>query len=344
MSDTISPYQSEIAAVQEPEAIRISRFGKKPIKVHFDNYYNFNGELSRRVSRIGDGSIIKIFDRTPIPEKLNDVVCPHFLELKWAYGCPFKCAWCYLQGTFRFLKTKTKPVIKERSLVENSIVSFLNSNSPPEMLNTGEVADSLMEEGSNSFTKFAIPLFEEQNYHKILFLSKSDNIRHLLEIPRHKQTVISFTVNSNPVAEKWETGAPSIEKRLRAAKSLSDSGYEVRLRIDPIVPIIGWKDAYKELIDKILDGFVPSRITLGSLRGLQSTINNSRDRSWVEYLGERSNWGRKISFVTRLETFSFVIDHLADNNYKDVGLCKETIEMWDAIGIDWKNIKCNCII
>ena len=89
--------------------------------------------------------------------------------------------------------------------------------------------------------------------------------------------------------------------------------------------------------------FIPARITLGSLRGLQSTINNSRDKSWVEYLGERSNWGRKIAFRARFETFSYIINYLSDEGYQDIGLCKETVEMWDALGMNWKNIKCNCI-
>jgi len=37
------------------------------------------------VKQVADGSIIKRFDKTPYPVKPTDVVCPHFLELKWAY-------------------------------------------------------------------------------------------------------------------------------------------------------------------------------------------------------------------------------------------------------------------
>jgi hypothetical protein len=33
----------------------------------------------------------------------------NILELKWAYGCPFDCAWCYLKGTFRFLVSAMLP-------------------------------------------------------------------------------------------------------------------------------------------------------------------------------------------------------------------------------------------
>ncbi|MHC1597924.1 MAG: SPL family radical SAM protein [Methermicoccaceae archaeon] len=316
----------------------------KPLSVEFKTYKDLKGEGIRCVSKVGDGSIIKRFDKTPFPVKPTDVVCPHFLELKWAYGCPFKCAWCYLQGTFRFLKTRTDPVVKDRERIRRAVLSFFNSSSPPEMLNTGEIADSLMAENGEPFSKFIVPLFEKQRRHKVLFLSKSSNVRHLLEIPEHNQTVLSFSVNADSVARRWEKGAPSVADRLEAAKRASEAGYEVRLRIDPIVPVVGWEEHYKELVDDILARFTPERITLGSLRGLQSTINNARDTSWVEYLSERSNWGRKVGFETRLVNFSTIIDHLSDYGYENVALCKETIEMWAALGLDWRKIRCNCLL
>ena len=119
------------------------------------------------INKIADGSIIKRFDKTPLPTKSTDVICPHFVELKWAYGCPFDCAWCYLKGTFRFHPTKTKPVIKDINKVELHTRRFLQEVTTPEILNTGEIADSLMAEGMDQpFSKFIIPIFEEQDKHK----------------------------------------------------------------------------------------------------------------------------------------------------------------------------------
>jgi spore photoproduct lyase len=344
MHDSTSAVQDQSTLMQRFDLASSPNLRKKSMKIHYESYKNLNGEFDSFVSRVGDGSIIKRFDKTPNPEKPNDVICPHFLELKWGYGCPFKCAWCYLQGTFRFLKTKTNPIIKNRDQVNMAILSLFESNSPPEMLNSGEIGDSLMGESGEPFSKYIIPLIETQNAHKILFLTKSDNIRHLLQIDQHKQAVISFSVNANAVADRWEKGAPSVHKRLDAAKELSDSGYQVRLRIDPIVPIIDWESAYKSLVDDIFKRFIPERITLGSLRGLQSTINNSRDNSWVEYLSERSNWGKKVAFETRFKNFSYILNYLSENNYQEVSLCKETIQMWEKLQMDWKKIKCNCLL
>jgi len=189
------------------------------------------------VQKIKDESIIKRFDKTPPPSKPTDVVCPHFLELKWAYGCPFDCAWCYLKGTFRFRPEGTKPVIKDYKKIELHIERFLEEESVPEILNTGEIADSLMGESeSKPFSKFIIPIFESQKIHKVLFLTKSSNIKNLLELDSNNQVIMSFSLNAIAVADKWEK-APKAMRRLEAAKKLYGEGHEVRVRIDPMVPV-----------------------------------------------------------------------------------------------------------
>ena len=315
------------------------------MKINIHEYQLLDGIEKSLVNKIGDGSIIKRFDKTPLPTKSTSVICPHFLELKWAYGCPFDCAWCYLKGTFRFHPTKTKPVFKDYAKIELHTRRFLEEVETPEILNTGEIADSLMGEGLEvPFSKFIIPMFEEQNRHKVLFVTKSDNIKHLLEINPHNQAIISFSLNADGVAKRWENGAPSVDRRIEAGRKLSETGYEVRIRVDPMVPIPEWEKCYTALVDQIFANFIPSRITLGSLRGLQSTINGSTDTSWVEYLKENSNWGKKIDFKTRYDMYNTVINHLKENyNYSNIALCKETLAMWGRLGMDYKEIKCNCI-
>jgi len=314
-------------------------------KVALREYSLLDGSKALLVRQVGDGSIVKRFDKTPPPIKPANVVCPHFLELKWAYGCPFDCAWCYLKGTFRFLPTGTKPVIKDYKKIELHTRRFLNELTTPEILNTGEIADSLMWEGSSQpFSKFIIPIFEEQDKHKVLFVTKSDNIKNLLEINPHNQVIISFSLNADEVARRWERGAPSVDRRIEAGRKLSQAGYEVRIRIDPIVPVPDWKTHYTNLIDQIFTSFAPARITLGSLRGLQSTINGTTDKTWQVYLKENSNWGKKVEFNTRREIYATIVKQLRERyEYEEVALCKETVAMWAKLGMDYKKIKCNCV-
>ena len=313
-------------------------------KVYYKEYQQLDGKREPLVEKVNDGSIIQRFDKTPLPEKPTDVVCPHFLELKWAYGCPFDCSWCYLKGTFRFRPEGTKPVVKDYKKIESHTRAFLEAVKTAEILNTGEIADSLMfESGESPFSKFIIPIFSSQKLHKVLFLTKSPNVNNLLEVEPHNQAIMSFSLNAIPVAEKWEK-APPVLKRIEAAKKVYQAGYEVRIRIDPMVPIDGWQEHYLHLIDIIFQNLVPERITLGSLRGLQSTINGCTDKSWVRYLEESSNWGKKIDFKTRYNMYATIISQLkVGYDFTKVTLCKETIQMWNSLKLNYRKIMCNCL-
>ena len=312
------------------------------LRVKYAKCTMLDGSNREVVQKVSDGSIITRFDKTPVPEEPTDVVCPHFMELKWANGCPYNCAWCYLQGTFRF--TGKQPRIKDYDKILQHVKTFLGNGSQPEILNTGELADSLLSEGTDDpFSKFIIPTFEKQNKHKILFLTKSTDVKNLLKIDKHDTVIMSFSMNALPVAARWEK-APNVDDRIKAAKKVADAGYEVRIRIDPMVPVFEWEEHYVDLVDRIFRSFMPERITFGSLRGLQSTINNSSDRSWVRFLSERSNWGKKIDADTRYAMYKRIIDHLEESyGYHNVALCKETVDMWNRLGMDYRKIRCNCV-
>ncbi|TET10473.1 MAG: hypothetical protein E3J86_05630, partial [Candidatus Thorarchaeota archaeon] len=133
----------------------------KPLKAHFVKYKMLSGRSEKRLQRISCGSIVKRFEHTPYPKKPSDVICPHFMELKWGYGCPYDCAWCFLKGTLRMLPEKTAPKTKPREKVLRHVKSALTQTSKPEMFNTGELCDSLMDErnGRKPFSQWIVEEF-----------------------------------------------------------------------------------------------------------------------------------------------------------------------------------------
>ena len=80
---------------------------------------------------------------------------------------------------------------------------------------------------------------------------------------------------------------------------MSALGVEARARVDPIIPIPveGLREEYADVLRRIADAGA-RRVTLGTLRGLQRTINFARklgyDTSWVEYLKVNTPWGKKM--------------------------------------------------
>jgi len=315
------------------------------LRVHTKEYEMLDGTRKTLVERVGDGSIITRFDKTPVPRGPDDVVCPHFLELKWATGCPYSCAWCYLQGTFRFLDYGKKPRPKAFTRVQDHLQAFFEGDGiRPEILNSGELSDSMITEGRvRPFSLFVTDLFKAQDTHKILFVTKSPEIGNLLEAGDPKKAIVSFSINAEKVAKRWEK-APPVKQRIEAAGLLKDAGFEVRLRIDPMVPVEGWEKSYGALLESVFSRLTPERITIGSLRGLQSTINNSKDKSWTEYLDERSNWGKKIGAEKRKEMYTSLVTSLRESHgFRKVAFCKETVQMWKDMGMNYRTIRCNCV-
>ena len=318
------------------------------MRAKFKEYLLLDGSKQTLIQKVGSGNIIRRFERTPYPKKPTDVICPHFMELAWSWGCPYNCAFCYLKGTYRFfVKNDLGRVpmhFKDRGKIAKSLVAFLRLDIPSEILNAGELSDGLMGETQDPpFSKWLMG-YMNGSRHKILFLTKGTNVKNFLENEWQKNTILSWSLNAEKVSARWEHLAPSPLDRIKAAKKVYDAGYEVRVRFDPMVAVENWRVAYKELIDYLFKQFTPERITVGTLRGLTSTIAHCKDKSWVQYLDESSNWGRKPSFERRLAMYSFVISYLEkEYDFSKIGICKDTMRLWRALGLDFKKITCNCI-
>jgi len=337
--------KGESRAGTSNQSMKREREEKTMIK--YKEYKQLDGEVRNQVSTVGEG-LLRRFDKTPFPVSDTDVVCPHFMLLAWANGCPYNCAWCYLKGTFRFYGQKPNGripmVFKTRDRIGKGISQFVADKSlPPEIIDTGELSDSLMDEGTREGSPFSewIMQFFDGTQHKVMFLTKSTNIQQFLKHEWQKNAILAWSVNSEEVAKKWEMYAPTPQERLAAAREAREAGYEVRLRIDPMVPILGWQDEYKTLVDWICK-VEPSRVTLGCLRGLTTTLIYCKDKSWTVYLTEKSNWGKKPPFSERLTMYRTVGDQLSLNGI-EWGICKDTLAMWRALGLNFKTVKCNCI-
>jgi spore photoproduct lyase len=287
-------------------------------------------------------NIVVYFSKTPF-----DIVCPHFWELRWAFGCPFDCAYCYLQGTGRGNKNpKYRPINKVIKAIDQAFKHeyFMKHSS---IFNSGELSDSLM---NPTNMKQIADLFETQNRHKLLLLTKSHRVEWLTQEPR-KQTIASFSLNAHEIWERWEKRASSPQQRINAAKQLLELGYEIRIRIDPIFPIENWKKHYEDLIYSMLSDLPsdPDRITIGTPRGLSKTLIFAKDKTWEQIAftdkPENSGWGKKAPASLRTEIYRFCFDKLGSLGFDKsrIALCKETRSMWKELGLDCTTSKCNCV-
>lgn len=317
---------AKIAAFISPESIEKI---KHPETAFLQKEPNFGWQGNR---------IIVPFHKTP-----PDIACGMFWELRWAYGCPLNCSYCFLRGTMR---GRMKPQYVRTELVLQALDEAFTKILTPTIFNSGELADSLM---NPQLMAPIVKKFEEQKLHKIYLLSKFglSNVGFLTN-ELHKQAICGWSINAAEVSKRWESNAASPENRIEAAALVSRVGYDTRIRIDPIFPIKDWRIHYGNLLDQILSKFTPKRIMLGTPRGLWKTIKFAREANanleWVQFFAEDSSWGKKMAFELRKEIYEFFYDRLESLGYPQskISLCKETVDMWKALKLKYVPGLCNC--
>lgn len=304
---------------------------------HPDSVEASRGVMSSDIISYSKG-IVSLFHKTP-----PDIACGRFWELRWAYGCPLDCNYCYLRGT---MKGNMKPSPLKPLHVLNAIDEAFQKIKEPSIFNTGELSDSLM---YPSLMELIVDKFEQQDLHKVALLSKMGirNVDFLLKKLR-RQTICAWSINAPQVAAKWEKAAAPPAERINAARMVSEAGYDTRVRIDPIFPIENWRKHYEELLYQLLSEFEPNRIILGTPRGLWKTIKYARDAkidmSWSSFFKEDSSWGKKLDYRLRKEMYQFMFDKLDTLGYQKsrVTMCKETVGMWNELNKTYRPLTCNC--
>jgi len=279
-------------------------------------------------------SFIHYFDKTP-----EGIICPHFYILAFANGCPFECQYCYLNLTLRHWPEPT--VFSNTARMFQEIREWLYSTKKPSVLNAGELSDSLVWDSEIKLTANLVPLFAEQSRHKLLLLTKSANIFELLKMDPSPQVIVSFSVNAPEVSARFEKKSPRPEKRLASAKALKLQGWNVRLRLDPVIPVPDWREIYKPVIGDI-NAIQPETVTLGSLRFFNNLRHHSKGGVEIFKYGvdERDPDGRwRVPSDLRLEMYEYFLKEL---KVPRVGLCKETRKMHQLLGIPCEDQSCNC--
>ncbi len=300
------------------------------------------GQFIRRFAGPGEGS---------------DIVCFKFWQLAAAMGCPYRCSYCFLQTVpyFRFNRDALYGLVYRNvgDMIEE-LDAWLE-DPIPKMMIVGELQDGLVFDSAykkvtgKPLTHWIVPRFAAQARHRLIFLTKSVEIRHALELPATAQAVFSWSVNAEWVGRKWEVGTPPPSKRLEAAARMQAAGWPIRFRLDPMVPYPRWREGYGDVIDRI-NALGPEMVTIGALRAtsgksLKSAATaNKRDTGIFDYLTEEkdpSGFKYRIAPDVQLELFRFAIERLAAGSAIPA-LCKEDESLWRTLGLTFKG--CHCLL
>lgn len=350
------PLVTELWATRQiSNKIRVKNIAKNaglPL-IWVDKIPGINGEKGIKKLHSERGVLLLRDRKSPFIEQFKHPIgrCAKFYKLTAYNNCNFWCEYCYLYLTFR-----TQPIsthFMNYDQMYDEIMKFDRSRVPKSfrLLNLGELGDPLAVDYITGFAKQIIPFMPEHAQGtRLLFLTKSNCVDDILELDHGGQSIISFSLNTETVFQQLEHRTASPESRLAAAAKVQKAGYEVRLRIDPVIFYSTWEKDYIELVDKIFQFVQPTRITIGEYRPSNGLANHIGSRfpdspllrinkSMVREGGKlRYNKGQ------RIEMFRTIIKAIKQNRSDiDIALCKEQPQIWKALGLNMKGLLCNCL-
>ena len=285
-------------------------------------------------------------------------------------ACGLGCRACFLMLTHR---VKRDP---SRHLLHDNLDDFIHASEKwlrdpsrrrQHTLGVGiDRSDSLLYEGVVPHVRSLAPLFSSAssnpNSNKLILLTKTANTHYLADIhPDHRRSlVVSFSLNPEPIADLWEgkwpdTGeriTPSISRRMDAVLFAQSLGFEVRVRVDPILTPPGWEDSYTEFVADLKKADIHFRYwTLGTYREKNAQLDAWRERwgllpmEWQPSDDEMVKDGthRHLSEEQRITIYTKVTSIIKrEFPTAKVSLCKETHRVRKALALC--NADCNCLI
>lgn len=196
--------------------------------------------------------------------------------LSYESNCPFNCVYCYLRdyyshGAYIFYVN-----------LEDMFLELDNHKGNKEMISCGIVNDSLVFDNITNISYDLINYFKNRSDLLLEFRTKSKNIKGLLGLEVYDNILVSFTFSPEEVIKKYEFMTSSLDERIEAAKELQEHGYNIGVRIDPIINTADRKILYTDMIKQLMTRLDRSKIKdigLGSLRyakGLKNKVLSER--------------------------------------------------------------------
>lgn len=285
-------------------------------------------------------------------------------------ACGLGCRACFLMLTHRIKRDPS------RHLLYDNLNDFLHASEKwlldptrrrQHTLGVGiDRSDSLLYEGVIQHVRNLAPLFSDPNFNiagnKLILLTKTANTHYLEDIiPAHRSNIVaSFSLNPETIADLWEGKwpdtyeriTPSISKRLDAIKYAQDLGFEVRVRVDPILTPNDWEEYYASFVAEVKRTGINFRFwTLGTYREKNAQLDAWRERwglppmEWQPSENELVKDGthRHLPEERRISIYRKVTNLIRREFPKArISLCKETHTVRKALALC--NADCNCLI
>lgn len=256
--------------------------------------------------------------------------------LNFAANCHLNCTYCilqaYLNNPHMVVYTNSGEMFRELDDVFNHPVKKLYR------VGTGEYTDSLILDHLTSFTGLVVPYFRNRKNAYLELKTKTDNIDNLEGLDHGGKTIVSWSLNAEPVVRGEERHACSLEERINAARRCQGWGYAIGFHFDPLIYYPGWERDYRPVIEKVFQAIDPASlcwISLGCFRfmpKLKPIIMKRYPESRILYQEFIRGHDGKMRYFQpiRIEMYRKMAEWIRGASRKTfIYLCMESKEVWE---------------
>lgn len=168
-------------------------------------------------------------------------------QLPLVTGCMGKCAYCYLHTrqddkVWIRVHANLKEILQQTS-------DYITSRLPETTLFEGSAtSDPIPVDPYTHALRDTIIFFGKQTRARFRFVTKYNDVTHLLEIPHHGHTEARFSINTDTVISDYEKGTASRNKRIEAAIQMAEAGYPIGFLIAPVFIYPNWRAEYTDML------------------------------------------------------------------------------------------------
>jgi spore photoproduct lyase len=282
----------------------------------------------------------KVGEALHVCASLNpEYICCNTQVLRSISNCPYTCTYCFLQS---YLTNGTTTVIADvPALVEE--IKEKTRREPWRFFRIGtwELGDSLALEGMLGTAGELVSAFADLPNAVLEFRTKSDFVEPFLTLQSNGRTIISWTLNPEPVICGEELGTASLDKRLAAMGRVVSKGYLTALHFDPMVYYEGWQTGYDDLVKRIFEVIPPENvawISIGALRfnpEMKKQIEDNFPRSRLTSAEMVLGGDGKVRYVKplRVKMMTRLVDAIRKYGGDDpfIYLCMERWDVWQKV-------------
>ena len=270
---------------------------------------------------------------SPKYRETTGLVCQPAWQLHTIVGCHFRCAYCGLGWSLNVMMNMEDFVGRLDGWIEQCPRQTL--------FQYDNFTDTVCFEPEHGGSRLLIDFFARRPGQALeLYVGKSDHVAFLLDYDHRGHTVCCWSLSGPTQAARFEHGSAPMERRIASMAECERAGYPVRVRFSPVIPVAGWREENRAMIEQLFAAVHPDVITIETIRFLDyeqmaaSFDLSLLDAEFVEAMraaqGAPFAQGCEVPDAWRRQVYDFLfaeMDRVSPST--PVAFCREKRDLWD---------------